>query len=83
MWIDRICIDQLNLSEREAQVRLMVDIYRRASKLYAWLGSGNASTTSALQTVDRAGRVLSPMENDQGYSIEGYFTSGFPRPDRG
>ena len=83
VWIDQICIDQLNFSEREAQVRLMVDIYRRASKLYAWLGPGNASTTSALQTVDQAGRVLTPMKNDQGYSMlpEGYFTSGFPRPD--
>ena len=84
VWIDQICIDQLNLSEREAQVRLMVDIYRRASKLYAWLGPGNASTTSALQTIDQAGGVLTPMNNDQGYSMlpEDYFTSGFPRPDR-
>ena len=84
VWIDQICIDQLNFSEREAQVRLMVDIYRRASKLYAWLGPGNASTTSALQTIDQAGRVLTPIKYDQGYSMlpEDYFTSGFPRPDR-
>ena len=84
VWIDQICINQLDFSEREAQVRLMVDIYRRASKLYAWLGPGNESTTSALQILDQAGRALTPMSNSQGYSMppEDYFTSGFPRPDR-
>ena len=84
VWIDQICINQLDFSEREAQVRLMVDIYRRASKIYAWLGPGKESTTSALQILDQAGRALTPMSDAQGYSTppEDYFTSGFPRPDR-
>ena len=38
LWTDAICIDQENLSERGHQVRLMGDIYRSASNVYAWLG---------------------------------------------
>lgn len=38
LWADGVCIDQLNPVERGHQVRLMGDIYRRASKVLAHLG---------------------------------------------
>jgi hypothetical protein len=37
-WIDAICIDQSNLSERNHQVRQMGRIYRRAQQVLIWLG---------------------------------------------
>ncbi|KAH6996937.1 heterokaryon incompatibility protein-domain-containing protein [Ilyonectria destructans] len=38
LWIDAICIDQENRAEREAQVGIMDQIYRRANKVIIWLG---------------------------------------------
>jgi hypothetical protein len=38
LWVDAICIDQANLSERSSQVAIMGKLYRQASKVIAWLG---------------------------------------------
>ncbi|KAI7786411.1 hypothetical protein LA080_003652 [Diaporthe eres] len=38
MWIDAICINQADLTERSAQVLLMQHIYSRASGVVVWLG---------------------------------------------
>lgn len=38
MWIDAICVDQNNISERNQQVQLMSDIYSNASRVCVWLG---------------------------------------------
>ena len=37
-WIDAICIDQMNLRERNHQVQMMRQIYSNAESVYAWLG---------------------------------------------
>ncbi|PMD13100.1 hypothetical protein NA56DRAFT_586193 [Hyaloscypha hepaticicola] len=41
LWIDSICIDQDNSSEKTAQVKLMGQIYSRASFVAVWLGSSD------------------------------------------
>lgn len=38
LWIDAICINQSNTSEREMQVPLMCEIYRSASRTVCYLG---------------------------------------------
>lgn len=38
VWIDQLCIDQANLQERNEQVSIMADIYRRAERTVVWLG---------------------------------------------
>ncbi|KAK6441997.1 hypothetical protein LTR95_001761 [Oleoguttula sp. CCFEE 5521] len=38
LWIDQVCIDQSNLSEKESQIRLMGLIYKRARNTLIWLG---------------------------------------------
>lgn len=38
IWIDAICIDQGDPNERAQQVRLMKDIFSRASLTLVWLG---------------------------------------------
>ncbi len=40
IWIDAICINQSDLNERSAQVRLMSELYRIAKAVYVWLGEG-------------------------------------------
>ncbi|KAH7411740.1 heterokaryon incompatibility protein-domain-containing protein [Phaeosphaeria sp. MPI-PUGE-AT-0046c] len=39
IWIDQLCIDQSNPTERNHQVRLMSLIYRYAKTVIIWLGS--------------------------------------------
>jgi len=39
LWVDAICIDQADFSERESQVRLMGRIYKQADYVFADLGS--------------------------------------------
>src|SRR5215472_15072657 len=38
IWIDAICINQIDTAEREGQVRQMRDIFGRAKEVLAWIG---------------------------------------------
>jgi hypothetical protein len=53
LWIDAICIDQENLTERGQQVGRMADIYKLADRVVIWLGPQDRHTELALQTVVR------------------------------
>lgn len=46
LWIDQICIDQSQTLERNSQVRLMSEIYRRCTFVLVWLDSNVHSTTA-------------------------------------
>ena len=39
LWVDAICINQVDMEERNAQVALMSFIFMRAMKVVAWLGT--------------------------------------------
>lgn len=83
-WIDQLCIDQTNVSERSQQVRLMKELYTNSSKLFVWLGPGSEETTLALETLNRAGTVLQDLFRNPPrhmVSFEEYYDRGFPRPD--
>lgn len=41
LWIDAVCINQADVAERNAQVAMMKDIYRDASRVMVWLGPGD------------------------------------------
>ena len=51
LWIDQLCINQQDVSERSRQVRLMRLIYNRADLVIAWLGPEDAYTAAAFQLV--------------------------------
>ncbi|KAI3327190.1 heterokaryon incompatibility protein-domain-containing protein [Xylariaceae sp. AK1471] len=38
VWVDALCIDQQNRDERSQQVRLMTEIYSKATEVAIWLG---------------------------------------------
>jgi hypothetical protein len=38
LWVDAICIDQSSIDDRTQQVRIMGDIYSKASLVLIWLG---------------------------------------------
>lgn len=55
IFIDAICIDQLCGREREAQVHLMREIYRRADGVISWLGlPPDEETQDAIQKLAAA-----------------------------
>ena len=57
LWVDAICINQNDISERGQQVQLMNRIYPNAARVLVWLGEGADSsdpTFSFLQYVDNA-----------------------------
>jgi hypothetical protein len=43
LWVDQICIDQSNPSERSHQVALMRDIYENADEVFTWLGGESSN----------------------------------------
>lgn len=43
LWIDALCIDQSNISERSQQVAQMGQIYKSASTVLVWLGKDEPS----------------------------------------
>jgi hypothetical protein len=49
LWIDAICINQENISERSHQVKLMADIYGQASRVLVWLGPAYQDSDAAMR----------------------------------
>lgn len=48
LWIDAICIEQNNIPERNAQVRLMREVFQGAAKVLVWLGEADDDSDEAL-----------------------------------
>jgi hypothetical protein len=48
LWVDAICINQEDLSERSQQVRIMGELYSSANMVHAWLGTETFKSAFAL-----------------------------------
>tara|TARA_R110002060_G_scaffold37273_5_gene48340 strand:+ start:236 stop:670 length:435 start_codon:yes stop_codon:yes gene_type:complete len=57
LWIDAICINQNDESERNHQVTQMGQIFSRASRVLAWLGLDDPNTYIALETLKRVAKA--------------------------
>ena len=53
LWIDAICINQLDVEERNAQVSLMGSIYRTAERVLVWLGEADATSDMAFDLMPK------------------------------
>lgn len=54
LWIDQICINQMDLPEKSHQVANMGDIYRIATKTLVWLGKDDENDTiDVLESIGR------------------------------
>jgi hypothetical protein len=51
LWIDQICIDQSVVEERNHQVEMMSDIYRRACYVYVWLGRSDDCIETVMKSL--------------------------------
>ncbi|KAI0123070.1 heterokaryon incompatibility protein-domain-containing protein [Xylariales sp. AK1849] len=55
IWVDAICIDQVNLEEKSWQVNQMGDIFSQAIMVYAWLGPATDDSELAMQQLQIVG----------------------------
>ena len=53
LWIDSICIDQGNISERNAQVAMMSEIYSHAESVIVWLGVEDEYAAPAFEAIEK------------------------------
>lgn len=51
LWIDAVCINQSEILERNAQVRLMKQVYEEADSVVIWLGETVEGTWDAFQAI--------------------------------
>lgn len=52
VWADAICINQLDIVEKNEQVALMGDVYERAATVVIWLGLANERTEVGMRILD-------------------------------
>ncbi|KAI0121663.1 heterokaryon incompatibility protein-domain-containing protein [Xylariales sp. AK1849] len=53
MWIDALCINQMDDKERSEQVQRMGQIFSLAQRVVAWLGAGSSDSRLALTTLEQ------------------------------
>jgi hypothetical protein len=63
IWIDAICINQKDIPERNYQLLLMRDIYRKSEKLIIWLGPDDGGSQEAIDFLEIIG--LAGMNNEE------------------
>ncbi|KAF2967756.1 hypothetical protein GQX73_g5838 [Xylaria multiplex] len=54
IWVDAICINQKDNTEKASQIPNMEDIYTWARMVYVWLGPGDEHTDSIMKTLREA-----------------------------
>lgn len=57
LWIDALCINQNDLSERNDQVSLMADIFKAAQGVVIWLGEEDEFTQDAFTVIERLSSI--------------------------
>lgn len=51
IWIDALCINQLDKEEKSKQIPRMLDIYRSADRVIAWIGDYEPNEESQIQAI--------------------------------
>lgn len=73
LWIDAICVNQLDLKERAHQVKRMADLYRLARRVVGWLGPSNKRSSFGMRLLgylsskikfDRVHDKMGPASSD-------------------
>jgi hypothetical protein len=72
LWIDAICINQVDSMEKSQQIKRMRDIYTFAKRVVIWLGDYSRNSSLALRSLEYVGRQI---EHTSDFYI-------LPSPDR-
>jgi Heterokaryon incompatibility protein (HET) len=63
IWVDALCINQADIAERNAQVSLMDELFKRAQNVYAWIGQEDEFTEDAMTVMDRLSSIPKHLYN--------------------
>ena len=63
IWVDAICINQQDTTERNHEVRRMAHIFKYATRVIVWLGKGSPSSKIGMQTLEYLGKQLEVTDN--------------------
>jgi hypothetical protein len=70
LWADAMCIDQGNNAEKAVQIPLMVDIFRGAKRVLAWLHHGDEAIERGMQCIERISRHREEFDTLRGTGDE-------------
>jgi hypothetical protein len=81
LWVDAICLDQTDETEKAVQVSLMGEIFRQADKIHIWLGEETQVTNlqkalfffKSMAVVKDTKTIEDVLSADIVHSIEGVF----------
>ncbi|KAM0437911.1 hypothetical protein ACHAPT_002276 [Fusarium lateritium] len=68
-WVDAICINQTDETEKAAQVSMMGHVYSAAAQVNIWVGQGNEHTPMVVAMIVKLARImesLSAIEQELG-----------------
>jgi hypothetical protein len=51
IWVDAVCINQKEDTEKEHQIALMAEIYAKSSRVVVWLGDTENDSDRAIETI--------------------------------
>lgn len=51
LWVDQLCINWTDEEEAETQLELIPQIFRQASHVMVWLGSGSSDSSTAMKFI--------------------------------
>ncbi|KAK6343394.1 hypothetical protein TWF730_010983 [Orbilia blumenaviensis] len=54
LWIDQICINEANNTERSSQVRLMQEVYGKATDVIVWLGEEEEESDLVFDVLEKS-----------------------------
>ena len=69
-WVDQLCINQSNLSEKNVQVGMMEKIYKSASRVFAWLGPSDKFSAEACKLVEQIASIPKSEYSKVGYDVQ-------------
>jgi hypothetical protein len=64
LWIDAICINQADLDERIAQIKIMRQIYQHAHSVLIWLGDDDGDGGTAIELMSRIRQKLRSRQGE-------------------
>jgi hypothetical protein len=65
VWVDALCIDQSNMTERNEEVGRMRDIYKNASAIVMWVGEEEGDGEQAIQLIRMVSSAMKSTTTDQ------------------
>ncbi|KAF2736284.1 HET-domain-containing protein [Polyplosphaeria fusca] len=57
LWVDALCINQIDSAEKAVQIPFMADIFRAATRVLAWLGPGTGGEDGIIRSLPRAAKL--------------------------